>query len=395
MGAILAVLVLAWGFAPSSGLAQNTGIDITTLQQMQAQIQSLLDQIKALQDQITQLRAQQGELKKEVKEARRELLKELREGSRGEDVRLLQEILATDPEIYPEGFVTGYFGLLTKQAVEKFQRRFGIEPVGLVGPKTMARINELLTKGAGKSGKVPPGLLRAPGILKKLESETIVPLLLNVSPADNSTGVALDANLVMTFSKNMVPGSGDITIQKKSDNSVVEAIAASSTTGSGTKVITANPSSNLAADTGYYVLVSAGALEDEAGNDYAGISDSTKWNFTTVDTVAPVVSSLSPVNEATGVAVNSNLVMTFSEAVVANTGNITIKKDSDDSTVEEIAVGSVAGSGSSTITANPSLDLAVNTKYYVLVGASAFKDAAGNLFAGISAKTTWNFTTVP
>ena len=384
MGAILAVSVLAWGFAPTLSLAENTGGDTTTLQQMQAQIQSLLAQIKALQDQIAQL-----------KETRLELLKELREGSRGEDVRLLQEVLATDSEIYPEGLVTGYYGFLTKRAVGKFQKKFGIEGAGSVESKTMWKINELLTQGAGKSGKIPPGLLRAPGILKKLGSETAVPLLLSVSPTDNSTGVALDANLVMTFSKNMVPGSGDITIKKKSDNSVVEAIAATSTTGSGTKTITANPSRNLAIDTEYYVLVSAGALEDEAGNDYAGISDSTKWNFMTVDTVAPVVSSLSPADEATGVAVNSNLAMTFSEIVVVNTGNVTIKKDSDDSTVEEIAVGFLAGSGSSTITVNPSLDLAVNTKYYVLVGATAFKDAAGNMFAGISAKTVWNFTTVP
>ena len=386
VGAMLAVSVFAWGVAPSFSLAQ-TGTDTATLQQMQAQIQSLLAQIKALQDQIAQMRVQQSDL-------RLELLRELREGSRGEDVRLLQELLATDPEIYPEGLVTGYFGALTKRAVGKFQKKFGIAEVGSVEPKTMTRINELLTQGAGKSGKVPPGLLRAPGIAKKLGTQPVVaPVLVSVSPADNATGVAVDANLVMTFSKNVVPGSGDITIKKKSDNSLVEAIAATSTTGSGTKIITANPSSNLAADTEYYVLVSAGAFEDEAGNDYAGISDNTKWNFMTVDTIAPVVSTLLPADEATGVAVNANLAITFSEIVVANTGNISIKKDSDDSIVEEIAVGSAAGS--STITVNPSADLAANTKYYVLIGASAFKDAAGNMFAGISAKTVWNFTTVP
>ena len=199
----------------------------------------------------------------------------------------------------------------------------------------------------------------------------------------------------MTFSKNVVPGSGDVTIKKKSDNSVVEAIAASSATGSGTKVISANPSSNLAADTEYYVLISAGAFEDESGNDYAGISDNAKWNFMTADTIAPTVSSFSPADEASGVASSTNLVIAFSETVVANSGKITIKKGLDDSLVEEIAVGSVSGSGSSTITANPVADLAADTKYYVLVDATAFKDAAGNLFAGISSKTVWNFTTAP
>ena len=45
-----------------------------------------------------------------------------------------------------------------------------LEQVGLVGPKTCERINKLLKEGAGKSGKVPPGLLIAPGIRKKISS---------------------------------------------------------------------------------------------------------------------------------------------------------------------------------------------------------------------------------
>ncbi|KPJ56029.1 hypothetical protein AMJ49_05910, partial [Parcubacteria bacterium DG_74_2] len=76
----------------------------------------------------------------------------------------------------PEGLVTGYFGPLTKNAVKRFQKIAGIEQVGVVGPKTSARINELLTVGAGKSGKVPPGLLIAPGIRKKANLEFLKPL---------------------------------------------------------------------------------------------------------------------------------------------------------------------------------------------------------------------------
>ncbi|MEK9180211.1 MAG: LamG domain-containing protein [Patescibacteria group bacterium] len=40
-------------------------------------------------------------------------------------------------------------------------------------PKTLVRINDLTTNGAGKSGKVPPGLLIAPGIENKLSTATI------------------------------------------------------------------------------------------------------------------------------------------------------------------------------------------------------------------------------
>ena len=72
------------------------------------------------------------------------------EGSDNAQVSDLQEFLAKYPDIYPEGIVSGYFGPLTKKAVEKFQEKYGIakagEPgYGQVGPLTSAQINNLLT----------------------------------------------------------------------------------------------------------------------------------------------------------------------------------------------------------------------------------------------------------
>jgi hypothetical protein len=115
----------------------------------------------------------------------------------------------------------------------------------------------------------------------------------------------------------------------------------------------------------------------------------------TVDTAAPTVSTLSPADNATGVSPTANLVMTFNQAVTTNTGNIIIKKTSDDSTIETIAVGSgqVTGSGTSIITINPSVTLASVTEYYVQVDSGAFRDAALNSYAGISSTTAWSFTT--
>ena len=49
-----------------------------------------------------------------------------------------------------------------------------------------------------------------------------------------------------------------------------------------------------------------GAISDIAGNNYAGITGNSTWNFTTVapaDTTAPTASSLSPADNATGVGV--------------------------------------------------------------------------------------------
>ena len=67
------------------------------------------------------------------------------------NVTNLQMFLASDQNLYPEGLITGYYGPLTKAAVIRFQERYGIDPVGRVGPVTLAKINSLI-QGGGFSG---------------------------------------------------------------------------------------------------------------------------------------------------------------------------------------------------------------------------------------------------
>lgn len=137
---------------------------------LQEQIARLKTMIADLITQLESLRQAEGEVKEIVKEVKGtlQLIKQLRVGMTGDDVKLLQELLATDSDIYPEGLITGYFGPMTERAVKKLQKRMCLDQVGNVGPKTLSKINELLTEGAGSSGKIPPGLLIAPGIQKKL-----------------------------------------------------------------------------------------------------------------------------------------------------------------------------------------------------------------------------------
>ena len=111
---------------------------------------------------------------------------------------------------------------------------------------------------------------------------------------------------------------------------------------------------------------------------------------------APTLSSSSPSDGATGVAVDANIVLTFKEVVDVESGNIVIKKSSDDSTVETIYVtgSKVSGSGSTTITINPSTTLDGETGYYITIADTAFDDDSSNSYAGITDSTTLNFTTV-
>ncbi|MEN9604713.1 MAG: hypothetical protein RJB39_398 [Candidatus Parcubacteria bacterium] len=81
------------------------------------------------------------------------LYRELQLGMSGSDVSELQAFLATDTSIYPQGSVTGYFGLLTKAAVARYQSRNAISPVGRVGPQTLEYI---LSQMGGTVGTVFP-----------------------------------------------------------------------------------------------------------------------------------------------------------------------------------------------------------------------------------------------
>ncbi|MEG3835081.1 DUF4347 domain-containing protein, partial [Microcoleus sp. Z1_C3] len=113
------------------------------------------------------------------------------------------------------------------------------------------------------------------------------------------------------------------------------------------------------------------------------------------DITAPTAASFSPADNATSVAVAADLVVTLSEAVQKGIGNIVIKKVSDNSVVETIDVTSanVTVSGS-TVSINPTADLAPSTEYYVEIASGAIKDSAGNNYAGITGPTSWNFTTL-
>jgi len=158
---------------------------------------------------IAALKAEIVELKKQITLLESKLAQvnepSLKLGDQGPKIKLIQEILATDPEIYPEALATGYYGPLTAKALRKFQDKWGtcvfaddgettdsIDANGKIKhqlkPKTVARINQLLLEGAGSSGKVPPGLLKAPGIKAKFCRAGIeFPVATTTPPASTST----------------------------------------------------------------------------------------------------------------------------------------------------------------------------------------------------------------
>ncbi len=114
------------------------------------------------------------------------------------------------------------------------------------------------------------------------------------------------------------------------------------------------------------------------------------------DTTAPTLVSISPTNGATNVVVDTNIVLTFDEAVYLGSGLITLGTNGNSALVENITVtgGQVSGDGTDTITINPAFDIIEGTEVFVNIPNTAFRDAAGNYYAGISAGSAPRFTII-
>ncbi len=227
-------------------------------------------------------------------------------------------------------------------------------------------------------------------------ADTVAPTVSTFAPANGDIDVAPDSNLVVTFDEDVAVGTGDIVIRESVGDAIVETIDVTSgqVTVAGAQV-TIDPAADLGSLTGYYVTIAATAFTDTAGNAFAGIANSSTWNFTTADTVAPTVSTFAPANGDIDVAPDSNLVVTFDEDVAVGTGDIVIRESVGDAIVETIDVtsGQVTVAGAQ-VTIDPAADLGSLTGYYVTIAATAFTDTAGNAFAGIANSSTWNFTTI-
>jgi len=69
--------------------------------------------------------------------------KDLKSNDKNRDIQHLQALLSQYPKIYPDGLVTGYFGPLTKQAIVRLQKRYGLAQTGYADAKTRKKLEEL------------------------------------------------------------------------------------------------------------------------------------------------------------------------------------------------------------------------------------------------------------
>ncbi|NTW69868.1 MAG: hypothetical protein HGB23_08490 [Chlorobiaceae bacterium] len=124
-------------------------------------------------------------------------------------------------------------------------------------------------------------------------------------------------------------------------------------------------------------------------------SDSTLSFSAVNDTAAPTLSSLSPTDAATDIAITSNIVLTFSESIQRGAGLVELHAGSVTGTVVEsynAATSTNLAFSGTTLTINPASNLVLGTDYFTTLASGAVKDYAGNSYLQAA---TYHFTSTP
>ena len=222
--------------------------------------------------------------------------------------------------------------------------------------------------------------------------DTPGPRVVSTSPANGASGVSPGANVTATFSKSLDPAFiNNTTSVRLRNNATGLNVASTVTYNDATRTITLDPNATLVAGRSFTLtLLGTGAsgLRDSAGNR---LTTTTVIFTTAADTTAPVVTSSTPADNATGVLVGANTVVDFSETVVGlqQAGNVELRNVATGALVPAALTVNAPGTR---VTVNPTANLARNTLYRVTLtgGTTAIRDAFDNPLAS----TTITFRTV-
>ena len=163
-----------------------------------------------------------------------------------------------------------------------------------------------------------------------------------------------------------------------------------------------DPALSINASTGAVTLAGKPDHEDQASYSFTvlatdGVNTPVAQMVTLaindLDEVAPTLTSSTPADNATAVAVGNNIVLTFDENVQAGSGDIVISNGTDTRTIS-VTDNQVTISGDK-VTINPTEDLQEGSIYNVQIAKGVIKDIAGNDYAGILDATTLDFATAP
>ncbi len=264
----------------------------------------------------------------------------------------------------------------------------------------------LVASAAGCGGGQSPILGEGGGPLSATLTDTSRPLVSLTVPANAGT-VAAGASITATFNEKMDPVSitaaATFTVKESVSGNNVAGAPVSYNVNNRTAVFKPTVALTPALD---YTATITTAATDLAGNGLAGVTatpnveNSRVWTFTVAaaESVPPTVTLTSPIDVASGVALNSSINATFSEAMdqaTITTASFTLQETTGPG--PQLSGTVVYDPLTRIATFNPTGNLLPNTQYTATVSAVA-ADLSGNLLVvpavgGLPKPNPWTFTT--
>lgn len=207
--------------------------------------------------------------------------------------------------------------------------------------------------------------------------DTSPPTVESVTPTNGASGQPVSTILTAEFSEAVDVTSIDATtFQVRRGATVVSGALTVDDT-----MVSFDPTGELNGQSTFTVTLTTG-VKDLAGN---GLAQDFSWSFTTADVSAPTVTARSPAPSASGVAIGTNIVITFSESIAAGSvtaSTVRLKQGSSIISTNR----SVSGA---TVTLDPTSNLGSLTTYTVEV-TTGVTDLAG---IALGSAVVWSFVT--
>lgn len=224
----------------------------------------------------------------------------------------------------------------------------------------------------------------------QVAGDTTRPTVTAVSPAENAVAVSQSTSVAISFSKKMNPNTitGSSFFLKGPGGATVPAVIGYNS-DSNSSIMTLTVAGGLAGSTAYTATFSKDCQDLSAK---LGLAADKVWSFTTIAApdMTPPTATVSPADGATGQAVATKIVATFSRAIdktTLTTANFSVIPNLVGATPVSGIVQVKAGNMEATFI--PALPLAYNTTYNVTLGAG-IKSVEG----AAKVSTTTTFTTV-
>jgi alpha-tubulin suppressor-like RCC1 family protein len=231
-------------------------------------------------------------------------------------------------------------------------------------------------------------LVKIPALASHVNDE--LPLVVSNSPANSTTGVALDVAPSITFNKILSLTGGNsiadtVKIYKGTNNAGTLLAPSTYTVTNAGKVLTITFANALQELSDYYIEVQGGKLKDFTGS--AIVTQGSMFK-----TVGQLSASPLPTHNATDVSIQIKPSIAFTAALtIVNNLNTSVELHQGTPTGTLVQSTAAFENQNTVVRISPGSALAYNTDYFIVLKATAFKDPNNVMYP--TADMVYKFTT--